>query len=182
MHNRATNAASWEFRELLVILLRQFKRLIADKGVELTDAQIQVIAEDAAAQKAPSEQTLAIQSAMREILDESVNVLKQWDLSYEQALYTTMNDIPGWETTADFLELANAKGNAELRISAGSSLLAGLGDGQYADYLWQTVQHGANDPEDVDAVIAKRALSFVVGVEENAPDWSGQIEQWLQKK
>jgi hypothetical protein len=39
--------------------------------------------------------------------------------------------------------------------------LAALGDTRYNDYLWQTYQHGKDDPEDVDAVIAKRALAFV---------------------
>lgn len=179
IHNRAANAALWEFHELLVILLRQFKRLLYEKGVELTDAQIQAMAQQAAQRQPVADLVLTVQSAMVEIIEESVGVLRQWDLSYGQSLGTTMDDLPGWETTADFLELANEKGNAELRISAGASLLAGLGDARYAPYLLQTCQHGRHDPEDVDAVIAKRALSFVANIPEDAPDWQPQIDEWM---
>jgi hypothetical protein len=179
MRNRAANVTSWEFRELLVILLRQFKRLLADQGVELTDAQIQELAQNAAQRQSLSELAHAVREGMIQIVEASLSILGGWNLTYAQSLKTTMNDLPGWETTADFLELANEKGNAELRISAGASLLAGLGDPRYAPLLLQTYQHGADDPEDVDAVIARRALSFAAGIAESTPDWLAQIRQWL---
>jgi hypothetical protein len=122
---------------------------------------MQAVAQATAARQPAPTQTQAIQIAMREIVDESIAVLRGWNLTYAQSLATPMDAMPGWETTADFLMLANEKGNAELRISSGSALLAGLGDSAYTPYLRDCMQHGAHDPEDVDAVIAQRVLDFV---------------------
>ncbi|MCU0497266.1 MAG: hypothetical protein MUF87_07950 [Anaerolineae bacterium] len=179
--NRAENVKKWTYEELWLILMRQFKRLSFERGVEITDVTARALAAQAA-QRAPVD---AIADPIRQVLiaivEESVNVLGQWQLTYEQALQTTMNEMHGWETTADFLSLANEKGNAELRIAAGSALLAGLGDARYARYLWQTYQHGRHDPEDVDAIVAWRALLFAAGIAEDDPQAIEKAENFRQK-
>lgn len=175
MRNRAENAATWQFEQLLVILLRQFKRLLAERDLPLTEAQIEALA---------TRQTTDAQviEALAALVEESVGVLQRWNLTYAQSLATQMDDMPGWETTADFLEIANEKGNAELRISSAGALLAGLGDARYADYLWACYQHGADDAEDVDAVIARRALLHVAGIAETSVDWADALQQWLAQR
>lgn len=180
MRNRAENVSQWTAEELITILLRQFKRLLSDHGVELTDAEIKSLAFNAAGRVLNGQRTEQVRVAIREIIAESLDVLAQWGMSYAQSLKTGMDEMAGWETTADFLTLANEKGNAELRISAGASLLACLGDTRHADKLWDVYQHGVDDPEDVDAVIAHRALSFAAQVDEKARDWRTQIQNWLQ--
>lgn len=159
--NRAENVKNWTMDMLLLILLRQFKRLLQERGVTLTETEMQTIAQAAAEHRLASEQITAVRTAIIEIVEESLSVLQGWDLTYAQSLATSMDAMPGWETTADFLELANEKGNAELRISTGSALLAGLGDPRYLAYLRACAKHGADDPEDVDAVIAQKVLDFV---------------------
>lgn len=168
--NRARNAAQWPFDQLLVILLRQFKRLLAEQGVELTDKQVKTIAQDAANRQPADATTLQVREALIKLVEASQDVLAAWDLSYAEALNTGMDQMPGWETTAEFLALANEKGNAELRISAGSALLAGLGDKRFAHHLLATFENGKDDPEDVDAVISKRALNFLAALDQDAPD------------
>jgi hypothetical protein len=69
-----------------------------------------------------------------------------------------MEDVPGWHTTAEFLEVANEKSNAELRIAVGGALLLALGDDTFADYLRFLVANPALD--EVSAVMARRVLEF----------------------
>jgi hypothetical protein len=180
--NRADNASNWEIDKLIAILLRQFKRLIAERGLDLTEAAIQRLALDAASQGPNSEDAANVRRAMIAVVDESLAQLAQWGLDYPRALATPMDQMPGWETTADFLELANAKGNAELRISAGASLLAFMGEARFAWALLACYDHGHDDHEDVDAVIARRALAFVSGLPADSPDWRDRIGDFAQRE
>lgn len=178
MKNRAQNVWTWTIEELTLILLRQFKRLIADHGADLTDADLKALA-GRAEQRTVNEGDTAVTAALREIVVESEALLAMWGLTFEQSVATGMEDMPEWETTADFLSLANDKINAELRISAGSALLALLGDPSYARYALAAVKYGIRDPEDVDAVITLRALAFSAQIDERATDRLAHIEQWV---
>jgi hypothetical protein len=180
--NRAENAANWDIEKLVAILLRQFKRLLSERGVELTEAGIQRLAGDAANRTTGTDPVATgVRRAMTGIVEESLAQLAAWDLDYARALATPMDQMPGWETTADFLELANAKGNAELRISAGASLLAFMGDTRFAGELLACYDHGRDDFEDVDAVIARRALAFASGLAPESPDWRERIGQFADR-
>jgi hypothetical protein len=178
MKNRAQNVWTWTIEELTLILLRQFKRLIAERGADWSDADLKALAARAE-KRAVSEGDAAVVAALREIVAESEALLAQWGLTFEQSIATGMEDMPGWDTTADFLSLANDKINAELRISAGSALLALLGDVHFAPYALASVRHGIRDPEDVDAVITLRALAFAAQIDESAPDRLARIGQWV---
>jgi hypothetical protein len=158
--NRADNVRSWSDYELTLILLRQFKRVLADQGADLPESQLKSLAE-AAAQDQSHADLASVQTALRGAIHESLQLLESWGLSFSQSLNTEMGDMAGWDTTADFLTLANDKINAELRISAGSALLALLGDVSLIDHVQTQADYGAADPEDVDAVIAARVLSRV---------------------
>jgi hypothetical protein len=157
--------------ELLTIVLRQFKRPLASHGVELTDAAAEQIAQHIVSQGAPDEAMLSVREAMIQIIAESEGVLARWHLTFAQSLATMMDAIPGWESTAEFLDIANEKSNAEIRIAAGAALVTALGDYRFADYLFQLI---AYDPHEPDALIARRVLLFVSGVNGAAPDWLEQ--------
>ncbi len=180
--DRASNVSGWEFDKLVAILLRQFKRLFAQRGVELTEAEIQHIGKQAANRKLLSGKTQPVLVALRDIIEESVGVLKQWDLTFAKSLSTEMTDISGWESTADFLQIANEKGNAEIRITAGSSLAVILGEPRHAVFLLQAVDHDlkADGQLDVDAIIAKRALLYASRVDVEASDWRDQVAAWVK--
>jgi hypothetical protein len=143
--------------DLLTILLRQYKRLLDERGIQLTEAQINQIAQDIASQSAPDPKALAVRDALIQFVTESEAVLAGWNLTFEQSLKTTMTDMPGWESTSDFLEIANEKANAELRIASASALITALGDLRYRAYLRQAIEH---DPEELESVVARRILQM----------------------
>lgn len=180
IRNRAQNAATWDMDKLIAILIRQFKRPLSERGLTFTESEIIAMAQAAAQREPVTEPMRRLCDAMADAVRESLGVLAAWDLTYPQALATSMDAMPGWETTADFLEMANEKGNAELRISAGASLMAALGDLRFADMLIACYENGVQDPEDVDAVIAKRALSFALKLDEHAPEWLTRARQALE--
>lgn len=179
--DRASNVEMWDFDKLVTILLRQFKRLLAERGVDLTDAEMQQIGVETANHTSEDEKIPAICAALADVVAESETVLKQWNLTFAQSLATDMNAMPGWTTTADFLEIANDKVNAEVRISAGSALMLALGDTSNVPLLLQAIEYDLKvfRQLDVDAVIARRALLFVSGVEGDALDWLAQVKAYF---
>ena len=178
MKNRAQNVWSWTIEELTLILLRQFRRLMAERGADWTDADLKALA-GRAEQRAVDEGDAAIIAALHEIVAESELWLSERRLTFEQSIATSMEDMPGWDTTADFLSVANDKINAELRISAGAALLALLGNTHFARHALAAVKHGIRDPEDVDAVITLRALAFAARIDERAKDRITHLDQWI---
>lgn len=179
--DRAENASHWEFDTLISILIRQFKRLLADQGVALNEDMIRQIGQDIAQHHPLNEQAIAIRDALPALIQDSVDVLAGWDLTFAQSLKTEMTDMPGWETTADFLDVANEKINAEVRISAGASLLTALGDRRYAGFLLQAIEHDLQTTGrlDVDAVIARRTLLYAAGIAEDDATWLEQARAWV---
>lgn len=170
------------FDELLTILLRQFKCLLAARGVDLSDAELTTLAQSVAARRDLSpdraEKAAAIRAALVEIVQESEQVLARWTLTFNDSLATGMDAVPGWETTAEFLEIANEKSNAEIRIAAGSGLLGALGDLRYADYLL----HLAAGDYDADTAIARQVLAFVSDTDRTQPGWLDQVRAWLKNR
>jgi hypothetical protein len=179
--NRAANVLKWTDEEYWLILLRQFKRLLAEHGQDLADAELRGLADRIALRRLEPEPESGVRTALVALIEASLGVLRNLGLGYAQSLETPMDKLSGWETTADFISLANEKANAELRISVGAALLAGLGDAHYANVLLMTWLHGKDDPEDVDAIIAQRALVFASQIPTSAPDWQSQIETWIEE-
>ena len=154
-----------------MILLRQFKTLIAP--IEIKDTMTFALR---MVENAPLDgEAQALHERMIELVSESERVLAGWDLSFAESLLTEMGDLPGWETTAEFLEIANVKSNAELRIAAGSVLLVALGDLRRVPHLLAAIAH---DPDEVETVAAQRLLVQRSGIDPNVADWQTQIRNW----
>ena len=166
--------------ELLAILLRQFKRPLQIHNITITDLEAAEMMAAAVSREPLSQQAQQVRDALVDLVAESERVLAEWNLSYEQSLDTEMGDMPGWETTAEFLELANKKANAELRISTGSALLAAMGDLRYAHHLLALVERSGVDA-DLDEVIARRVLLFASGISPDDADWMDKLRSWAQK-
>lgn len=176
MRNRADNVRGWTIDELVLILLRQFKRLLTERGADLTDSQMRDLAQAVVDKRADSmgDTLVAVRRALDQIAAESEALLAGWGLTFAESLRMPMEEMPGWDTTADFLSLANEKVNAELRISAGAALRLLFGESAALRDVLTTAKHGADDPEDVDAVIAVRALAYYLDAD--AADSDGVLE------
>jgi hypothetical protein len=164
--------------ELLAILLRQYQRPLAAHHIQLTDSGAESLAQIITARQPPSEVAQKLRSALIDLVAESERVLTHWNLTFQQSLDTEMSAIPGWETTAEFLEIANEKANAELRISTGAALLAALGDYSRAPELLFLVERG---DDDLDSVIARRVLLFASGISGDDPEWLDNLRAWVGK-
>lgn len=178
MHtNRTQQLENAPLDELLAILLRQFKGLLATAEIDLTENEIRSLAHTMAEGEPLPDKANAMREALIAMVEESLTVLQQWDFTFEQSLRADMNAIPGWETTAEFIEIANEKGNAELRISAGATLLLALGDLRYANHALAAI---AINPAELETVAARRILSRLSAVADDADDWLTQVEAWLR--
>jgi hypothetical protein len=144
--------------DLLDILLRQVKRPLATYGIDLTAEDITAIVQEIVNRQPPGAKAQQVRDGLARAVRESEAVLARWDFTFQQSLQTAMEDVPGWHTTAEFLEVANEKSNAELRIAVGGALLLALGDDTFADYLRFLVANPALD--EVSAVMARRVLEF----------------------
>lgn len=165
------------FFDLMRVLLSQFKRLLADNDVPLTADETLAVAR-AIANDQTHDKLTDIQRIMQQLVDESVGLIQnRWGLTFAECLDADMNTIQAWETTAEFLEIANDKSNAELRVSAGSTLLVAMRNLNYMQYLLDVIKHDAG-VMDVDAVFAKRALTHIGGVDDDADDWLQQFQTW----
>jgi len=123
----------------------------------LTDTEASEIAARIVAKSPLTERDLAIRAVLVVLVSESEAVLAGYSLTFAESLAAAMTDIPGWETTADFLALAEIKTNAELRISTGSALVTALGDARFGAHLKTLV---ARAEPDLDTVIAARVLAL----------------------
>ena len=177
MRDRTSAFADAPLTDLVALVLRQFKRPLASRGIHLSDADAPILAAEIAAHNPPTPQRQAIQAALVDLIAESESILARWSLTFEQALDTPMEGIPGWETTAEFLEIASEKTNAELRIAAGAALLTVLGDARHARKLVHLVER---DPHDPDAQLGRRLLSHAAGIDPRAADWVAQAHAWLK--
>lgn len=175
-HDRPNPVETWPFDQLITTLLKQFKRPLAAHGVTFADAEAQAIGKAVSSRESLPESAQAIRPALAAVIAESEAVLRQWGLSFAQSLRTGMDALSGWESTADFLALAEEKANAEIRIGAGAGLLAALGDLRYADYLVDQIQTA---PDETEAVIARRVLLFLTGADPATPEGLEQARQWI---
>jgi hypothetical protein len=153
---RAEQYARAPLNELLALLLRQWKRPLAGVGITITDADAAALAQ-AMVRGTDDARLPALREALTSLVRESHDVLSTYGLTFADSLNTNIGDLSGWETTADFLALAEIKSNAELRISTGSALLVALGDRAFAPALTALVERGVLD---LDSAVAKRVLEY----------------------
>lgn len=140
---------------LLGVLLRQMRRPLAAHGFAIGDAETARIAQERANGGRPAESN-ALLTALAGVVGESMDVLRGYGLTFEQSLDADMTTIGGWHTTAEFLEIANEKSNAELRITLGAALALAFGDAQFRPLLTYLAAGSYGD----ETVIARRVLQF----------------------
>ncbi len=105
--------------DLIELLLKQFRRILADRQIDLASDDMRAIAEAAAAHRPLPPLAERVMPALIDAVDESQALLRErFGLSFGDSLAADMQTIGGWQTTADFLDIANEKSNAELRITA----------------------------------------------------------------
>ena len=173
--DRAQTFANAPMQDMLSVLLRQLKRPLGTQGFKLTDAEANRLATERVAGKIP-QRSLELVAALEGIVRESEAVLADLGLTFLTSLDADMSTLGGWETTAEFLELANEKANAELRITLGAALdMAFVGDEQYAPYLLFLAAGNYGD----ETVIAQRILAFTTGIPAGAPDWLKRVRSYL---
>jgi hypothetical protein len=180
--NRAAAFETAPLHELLAILLRQLRRPLKTHGLDLTDRDAAELAQ-ALVRREPLP-TLAepIREALAALVAESQSVLSKWGLSFQESLETPMDRIPGWETTAEFLDVANEKANAELRISSGAILLTALGDRQHVrDVLFLAEKSHLPGEADLEHVLARRVLLFAAGIDSADAAWMDRLRAWADQ-
>ena len=172
-------------QQLVTDLLRQFNKptLLGKHRVSLNKPQMDGIAAAVTKQDTLPAIVHEINVALSQIVEESVADLQtRFGLTFAESLAKTdLSEVSDWQTTAEFLEIANHKSNAELRISAGTSLMVLLGDVRYADYLF-TVIRVDSGLDDVDAMIAKRALAHYTRIELGTENWETRVKGILQNE
>jgi len=157
--------------ELLGVLLRQLRRPLAGHGCVLTDADCDQLAHALIARQPLGDTGASLRAALLVLVDESLSVLAGWGLTFEQSIITAIDALPHWQTTADFLELATEKTNAELRISTAAALLLVMGERQYADVMLTSATRAGDLDSELEAIIAQRILWFALDLAPDQPDW-----------
>ncbi len=169
---RAQTFANAPLEDLLSVLLRQLKRPLASHGFALTDAQAASLAQGGLQENKPQ-----LLQALQAVVAESEAVLAAMNLSFQASLDADMSTIGGWETTSEFLEIANEKSNAELRITLGSSLILAFGGRR--DYGHDLLFLAQGDYGD-ETIIARRVLAYASHIDLDTPDWPDQIQTWIK--
>jgi len=146
--------------ELISLLFQQFKKPFVEHGIDTSPEALHSLTEAAAAhQSAPDDDK--IRTVLHSIIQESEAVLRdEFGFTFAESLQKTMNDVTGWTSTAEFIDRANSKSTAELRISTASLLLAFLGDATFVPHV-RTVLADDEGAQDVDGVLAMRALQHL---------------------
>ena len=143
--------------ELISLLFQQFKKPFVEQGIDTSPDALHRLTEAAKAHQTLPE-TETIRTLLHTIIRESEASLRdEFGFTFAESLSKTMNEVTGWTSTAEFLDRANTKSTAELRISTASLLLAFLGDVTFVPHL-RTVLADDAGAQDVDGVLAMRAL------------------------
>lgn len=153
---RAQTFADAPIGDLIGVLLRQMRRPLASHDFTMTDTEAVRMAHEWV-EKHTLDSHDKLVAALVKTVTESQDVLTKMGLTFEKALDTDMNNLGGWQTTAEFLELANEKSNAELRIAVGAALALAFGDSRFKPAL----DHLVNGDYGDETIIARRIVEWV---------------------
>ena len=146
--------------EVLLMLLSHLRSALADAGLALSGAANQELAA-ALANGDPHPSREALIKTLTALVDDSLKALQAgWGQDFAAALGAEVSGPSAWETTAEYLALANQKAELETRIVTGSALLVAAGRGEYAMHLQDVIKQDAG-ALDVDAIVAGRILRHV---------------------
>lgn len=164
---------------LVILLLKQFKALLEEHNIELDTAKIRDIAQQVVARATLSEDAEATQAALIEIVQESIDLLKnRYKASFVKSMHMDANLIGGWRTPSEFQDIIGKKNNAETRIAMGATLLAFFDDTRYIEHVFTTVEHEYIRGH-MEAMLAMRGLSFAAQIEPTSEDWIEQVRAKL---
>lgn len=164
--------------DIIFILLRHFRDALADAGLTLDADEARELA-GAIADRRLHPKSQAVTETVAARVDSCLAELQsRWQLDFAASLRADMTAIGPWRSTAEFLELANVKAEAETDIALGSALLVAGGRREYARYLLDALEHDAG-AVDIDAVIARRVLLHISGVDVADADGLPQLRRWL---
>ncbi len=164
--------------EIIFMLLQHFRACLADAGLTLGADEARELAGDFAAGR-PQAKADPVTQAIAARVDGCLDALQsRWRLDFAASLRADMADIGPWRTTAEFLELANDKVEAETDIVLGSALLAAAGRREYGRYLLDALAHDAG-AFDIDAIIARRVLLHISGVDGARQHGLARLRRWL---
>ena len=106
--DRAHTFSGAPLDDLLSVLLRQLKRPLGTQGFKLTDSEAHRLAHERAQGHTP-DRSAQLVAALQGTVQESQAVLAQWGLTFQTALTADLSTLGGWQTTAEFLDIANEK-------------------------------------------------------------------------
>lgn len=179
IQNAIKNLRSAPDSTLIVLLLKQFKELLKQDGVELEAQTMHAIAKQAAERQTLSDLGEKVKLTLIDIINESLNLLQdRFNLTFSKSLVANAHLLTGWKTPTEFQEAINQKNNAETRIAMGSALLAMLGDTRFVAYVFITLEHEYVRGH-MEAMLAMRALSHAAETDPSTDDWESQTRAAL---
>ncbi|MCY4536615.1 MAG: hypothetical protein OXE52_00130 [Chloroflexi bacterium] len=170
--------ANAPLREILHLLFRQLDSPLTQRATSLGANPSQVLLAALEAGEAP-DSVKGLAAALIALLDDNLKILRQrLSVDFAGSLAADITQLADWESTADFLSIANEKAQAEQEIVIAAALLVACGSIEYASYLIETLEADAG-ALDVDAVIARRMLLHVGAIDGANTDAPSQARAWL---
>lgn len=113
------------------------------------------------------------------LVEDKLKTLRdRFSADFAGSLAADITQFTDWESTADFLSIAEEKAQAEQDIVIASALLVACGRSEYASYLIEVIEDDAG-ALDVDAVIARRLLLHAGAIDGTNTDAPSQARAWL---
>lgn len=149
--------------DIVAFLLKQLRRPLLAHGLPPSDGEERGWAQRLIDGDNTDTALLPLRVALTGVLQESEDQLAQWGMTFAQSLATPMVEMSGWESTAEFLELATLKSNAELRIASASLVLIWLDAPRCRPYVELIALHPHYD--ELNSIVAQRILSHFSALE-----------------
>ena len=165
-------------QEILHLLFRQLDGALTGRAQSLgAKPSRDLIAALAAGETPGSVNALTV--VLIRIVEDNLKILRdRLSVDFASSLAADITQAADWESTADFLSIANEKAGAEQEILIASALLVACGKSEYASYLIDAIEADAG-ALDVDAVIARRMLRHVGAIDSVNTDAPAQARAWL---
>ncbi len=165
-------------QEILHLLFRQLDGALTGRGQSLGASPSRDLIAALAAGETP-ESVKVLAAALISIVEDNLKTLRdRLSVDFAGSLAADITQVADWQSTADFLSIANEKAGAEQVIMIASALLVACGKSQYASYLIEVIEDDAG-ALDVDAVIARRILLHVGAIDSVNKDAPSQARAWL---
>ncbi len=164
--------------EIILVLLQYFHAPLAENDLTLGAEEARELAQALSSGRRRLRAD-ALTQTIANLVDDCLTTLRvRWRMDFPTALRAELSDIGPWQSTAEFLELANDKAEAETQIALGAALLVATGRSEYTPYLINVIDHDAG-ASDLEATVARRVLLHVSGIDGAQGDWLAQVKRWI---